>query len=94
LNFYEVTLSLINIKEVTKMSIFRKNLLSLLSLFIVLTLMVCNLAAAEQSQYNMSLQDKVITGPKGPQAASVNELLQLDRFPAPSSLQIFPLCRR
>ena len=31
-------------------------------------------AAAEQSQYNMSLQDKVVSGPKGsltaPQAAS------------------------
>jgi len=64
------------------MRIFRKNLLSPLSLFIVLTLMVCNLSAADRSQYNMSLQDKVITGPKGsltsPQAASVNELSQTE----------------
>jgi alkyl sulfatase BDS1-like metallo-beta-lactamase superfamily hydrolase len=38
--------------------------------------------ASPDSQYNMSLQDKVITGPKGsltsPQAASVNELAQTD----------------
>jgi alkyl sulfatase BDS1-like metallo-beta-lactamase superfamily hydrolase len=39
-------------------------------------------AAEDATQYNMSLQDKVITGPKGsltsPQAASVNELWQIE----------------
>ena len=39
-------------------------------------------AAAEQSQYNMSLQDKVVTGPKGsltsPQAASANKVAQIE----------------
>jgi len=41
-----------------------------------------NVWAGSGSQYNMSLQDKVITGPKGsltsPQAAAVNKLGQLD----------------
>ncbi len=41
-----------------------------------------NVWAASTSQYNMSLQDKVITGPKGsltsPQAASANKLGQIE----------------
>ncbi len=41
-----------------------------------------NVWAASASQYNMSLQDKVITGPKGsltsPQAASVNKHGQIE----------------
>ena len=41
-----------------------------------------NVWAASASQYNMSLQDKVITGPKGsltsPQAASVNKRAQIE----------------
>ena len=41
-----------------------------------------NVWAQSSSQYNMSLQDKVITGPKGsltsPQAASVNENAQIE----------------
>ena len=51
---------------------------------VIVVLVICNLAVAHvekkapsTSQYNMSLQDKVITGPKGsltsPQAASVNK---------------------
>ncbi len=41
-----------------------------------------NVWAASTSQYNMSLQDKVVTGPKGsltsPQAASVNKKGQIE----------------
>jgi len=41
-----------------------------------------NVWAASASQYNMSLQDKVITGPKGsltsPQAASTNKRAQIE----------------
>ncbi len=41
-----------------------------------------NVCAAQTGQYNMSLQDKVVTGPKGsltsPQAASVNKLGQIE----------------
>jgi len=41
-----------------------------------------NVWAASASQYNMSLQDKVITGPKGsltsPQAASANKRAQIE----------------
>ncbi len=40
-------------------------------------------AAKDAGQYNMSLQDKVVTGPKGsltsPQAAAVNKLGQIDK---------------
>jgi alkyl sulfatase BDS1-like metallo-beta-lactamase superfamily hydrolase len=53
-----------------------------LGLFLAFTVFTGNLIAAPVSQYNMSLQDKVITGPKGsltsPQAASVNKLLQIE----------------
>ncbi|MEA1977733.1 MAG: alkyl sulfatase dimerization domain-containing protein, partial [Chloroflexota bacterium] len=53
-----------------------------LSLFLAFTVFTGNLIAAPVSQYNMSLQDKVITGPKGsltsPQAASANKLLQIE----------------
>jgi len=41
-----------------------------------------NVWAASASEYNMSLQDKVITGPKGsltsPQAASANKRAQIE----------------
>ena len=50
-------------------------------LFIAFSMVAFNSAAAEQSQYNMSLQDKVVTGPKGsltsPQAASANKAAQI-----------------
>jgi len=55
---------------------------------IITIAMICLLAsgnvwAGSASQYNMSLQDKVVTGPKGsltsPQAAAVNKLGQLDK---------------
>ena len=49
---------------------------------LVVVLVSGNAWAAPGSQYNMSLQDKVITGPKGsltsPQAASVNKNAQMD----------------
>jgi alkyl sulfatase BDS1-like metallo-beta-lactamase superfamily hydrolase len=51
-----------------------------ISLTILAVLASGNVWAASASQYNMSLQDKVITGPKGsstsPQAASVNKHAQ------------------
>ena len=50
-------------------------------LSITFSMFAFNSAAAEQSQYNMSLQDKVVTGPKGslasPQAASANKTVQI-----------------
>ncbi len=50
-------------------------------LSITLSLLALNLSAAEQSQYNLSLQDKVVSGPKGsltsPQAASANTTAQI-----------------
>ncbi len=53
---------------------------------ILLALTLCVSAGAvtaeDVSQYNMSLQDEVVTGPKGslasPQAASVNKLWQIE----------------
>ena len=52
------------------------------SMFIAVFLVSANVWATSASQYNMSLQDKVITGPKGsltsPQAASVNALSQTE----------------
>jgi len=55
---------------------------TIISLAIAGLLVTGNVWAASGSQYNMSLQDKVITGPKGsltsPVAASVNKLGQID----------------
>ena len=51
-------------------------------LFIAFSMVAFNLAATAQSQYNMSLQDKVVSGPKGsltsPQAASANKVAQIE----------------
>ncbi len=60
-----------------------KNLLHLrLGFMLGVVLASGNVWAASTSQYNMSLQDKVITGPKGsltsPQAASVNKRGQVE----------------
>jgi alkyl sulfatase BDS1-like metallo-beta-lactamase superfamily hydrolase len=56
--------------------------ISIIFLAIAGLLVSGNVWAGSGSQYNMSLQDKVITGPKGsltsPQAASVNKLGQIE----------------
>jgi len=56
--------------------------LSIISLVIAGLLVSGHALAASGSQYNMSLQDKVVTGPKGsltsPQAASVNKKGQME----------------
>jgi len=71
----------------------KKNLTLLAGIMVLLTnisiisnltglLVTGNVWAQSTSQYNMSLQDKVVTGPNGyltsPQAAAVNKLGQLD----------------
>ncbi len=53
-----------------------------LGIMLVVALVSGNGMAESTSQYNMSLQDKVITGPKGsltsPQAASANKRAQIE----------------
>ena len=54
----------------------------LLGVMLGVVLAAVNVQAGSTSQYNMSLQEKVVTGPKGsltsPQAAAVNKLGQID----------------
>ncbi len=55
---------------------------TIITLAIVCLLVSGNVWAASTGQYNMSLQDKVIIGPKGsltsPQAASANKRAQIE----------------